>query len=256
MTVILVDLGNTALKWATSDDPEQPHTFVHCGSNTLPEGLIEEWFSLRPSRMVGCMVSSEPLALSMARIFNRANIKWDWLHSEPMFDGEDFRLYNRYENTAQLGSDRWYAAIGAASLYKNQAVIVVHMGTATTVDTVLPCADGQEFVGGMILPGPAMMYKSLVKNTHCRQDGVGKRCDFPNNTRDAISNGILEAHLGVIERACHMVHARGFTPNIVFAGGAAPILAPYITEQHPQAVRKHNLVLRGLSLCAKYMSVD
>lgn len=250
MTVILVDLGNTALKWATSDDPESPRTFVHCGADSLPENLMNDWLTVKPERVVGCMVSSEHLALSMTKFFNRQKISWDWLHSEPVFEGK-IRLFNRYENYHQLGSDRWYAAIGAASLWEGEAVIVVHMGTATTVDTVVPCQGGQEFLGGRILPGPAMMFDSLIKNTKCRPGGIGVRKQFPISTSDAISTGILEAHLGVIDRAVHAVVERGFDPKIVFAGGAAPLLAPYIIEEYPQAVLKHNLVLRGLAMCAR-----
>ncbi len=250
MTIMLVDLGNTALKWATSEDPESPKTFVHCGSETIPEELINDWLSVKPERVVGCMVSSEQLALSMTKFFNRHKISWDWLHSERIFEGKA-KLFNRYDNYQQLGSDRWYAAIGASGLWQNEAVVVVHMGTATTVDTVVPCVDGLEFLGGRILPGPAMMFESLVKNTKCRPGGVGVRKDFPTSTSDAISTGILEAHLGVIDRAVKSVRQKGWEPKIVFAGGAAPLLAPYIIEEYPDAVLKHNLVLRGLAMCAR-----
>lgn len=250
MTVILIDLGNTALKWATLEDAENPHTFVHNGADVLPETLMNEWLDLKPDRVVGCMVSSEHLALSMTRLFNQHHISWDWLHSERVFDGK-VRLFNRYEDYHQLGSDRWYAAIGASGLWPDQAVVAVHMGTATTIDTVLPCKGGMEFVGGRILPGPAMMYDSLVKNTKCRPGGIGRHKDFPANTSDAISTGILEAHLGVIERAVKEVEKRGFASCITLAGGAAPLLAPYIINEYPQAVLKHNLVLRGLAMCAQ-----
>lgn len=245
-----MDLGNTALKWATSDDPENPRTFVHCGADSLPEALMHDWLAVKPERMVGCMVSSEHLALSMTKFFNRYKIDWDWLHSERSFEGP-VRLINRYENYQQLGSDRWYAAIGATGLWPREAVVVIHMGTATTVDTVVPCEDGQEFLGGRILPGPAMMFDSLIKKTKCRPGGIGVRKDFPASTSDAISTGILEAHLGVIDRAVRAVRSKGFEPKIVFAGGAAPLLAPYIIEEYPQAVLKHNLVLRGLAMCAR-----
>ena len=64
MTVLLIDLGNTALKWATLDSPDEPHTYVHGGSDTVPDSLLEVWLRLKPSRVVGCMVSSETLALT------------------------------------------------------------------------------------------------------------------------------------------------------------------------------------------------
>ncbi len=247
VTVLLIDLGNTALKWTTLDKPDEPHTYVHGGSDVVSEALLQEWLSLRPTRVVGCMVSSETLALALTRFFNQHGMAWEWLHSEERFVG-DFTLVNRYENSQQLGSDRWYAAVGAAGLYPGEALLVVHMGTATTVDTILPEGDHLAFLGGRILPGPLMMYESLVQGTRCRPEGVVRIESFPLSTDAAISTGILEAHLGVFERALKAVREKGFEARFVFAGGAAPRYASYIQAAYPQAVLKHNMVLRGLAL--------
>ena len=246
VTVLLLDLGNTALKWTTLDKPEEPQTYVHGGHGTPPDELLRTLSALKPTRVVGCMVSSEMLALSLTKFFNAHGIPWEWLHSEPVFRG-NFELTNGYENCRQLGSDRWFAAIGAASLYPGQSLLVVHMGTATTVDSVVSENGRLVFCGGRILPGPAMMYESLVKGTRCRPNGIGAVEPFPKNTDSAISTGILEAHLGVIEHAMAAMQDKGSDVKIVFAGGAAPLLAPYIRARFPQAVLKHNLVLRGLA---------
>ncbi len=251
VTVLLLDLGNTALKWAPLGDDEEPRTFVHCGADALPEKIFNEWLACAPERVIGCMVSSENLALTLTKFFNQHRISWEWMHSQPLFKGP-FTLRNGYDDFNQLGSDRWYAAIGAASLYPGRALVVVHIGTATTVDAVLPGADGLEFKGGRILPGPAMMYRSLVKNTRCRPGGIGSPAEFPSNTTDAISSGILEAHLGVIDRAMASVRRAGFEGKLIFAGGAAPLLAPYIEREFPGSVLKHNLVLRGLAMFAAH----
>ena len=250
MTVLLVDLGNTALKWATSDRPGDPHTYVHAGSSVISEDLIRTWLSLRPSRVFGCMVSSEALALSLTNFFNRQHVHWEWLQSEKSSNAT-FCLKNGYDNYRQLGSDRWHAAIGAVSLFPNQALIIAQIGTATTVDTVLPDKDGMVFLGGRILAGPSLMISSLIGATQCKYSEPGKQEAFPLNTVDAISTGIIEAHWGLFEHACRAVREKGFEPQIVFAGGAAPILAPYITQAFPDAVQKHNLVLHGLALRAK-----
>ncbi len=253
MTVLLLDLGNTALKWAPLGEAEDPRTFVHCGADALPEEIFKEWLSLKPERVIGCMVSSENLALALTKFFNQHRIAWEWMHSQPVFEGP-FVLRNGYDDYQQLGSDRWYAAIGAASLYPQQALVVVHVGTATTVDTVLPQENAHtlKFMGGRILPGPAMMYQALVDKTRCRPGGIGRHVQFPSNTTDAISNGILEAHLGVIDRALKSVRRAGFEGRLIFAGGAAPLLAPFIQEEFPGAVLKHNLVLRGLGMFAQH----
>ena len=129
MTALLLDLGNTALKWATSDKPEEPHAYVHCGNDVVPDELLHKWLNLKPERVVGCMVSSEKFAFNITRFFNAHGIKWDWLHSERIFQGRGFSVVNKYDNYEQLGSDRWHAVIGAASLYPNRPILVVHIGT-------------------------------------------------------------------------------------------------------------------------------
>ncbi len=250
VTILLVDLGNTALKWSTSEDPGNPHTYVHSGATAVSEELLRTWMDLNPTRVFGCMVSSEALALSLTKFFNRCQINWEWLQSEKTFEGPFF-LENAYSNVHQLGSDRWHAAIGAVSLFPNEALLVAQLGTATTVDTVIPTEKGMQFLGGRILAGPSLMVSALTSATQCRYEKVGESVAFPLNTVDAISTGIIEAHLGVFELARRAIREKGFEPRIVFAGGAAPLMAPYITKAFPNAVQMHNLVLHGLALRAR-----
>ena len=251
MTDLLIDLGNTALKWTVSSFPDDPSTFIHQGRDRLPEDLLDKWLAIKPRKVVGCMVASENLAFYMIKFFNKHGIPWEWLHSEKKYEGA-FTLLNRYDDYSQLGSDRWHAALGAASLVPGEAFLVIHMGTATTVDTVLPQDGKMVFMGGRILPGPSMMFDSLLRGTHCRPGHIGFESECPTNTADAMSTGILEAHLGVVDRAVRFMTRSGFPePKIFFAGGAAPLLAPYIKREYPQAVQQHNLVLRGLALRAQ-----
>ena len=77
------------------------------------------------------------------------------------------------------------------------------------------------------------------------------RSDFPSNTADAIATAVLEAHLGIVDRSLACMCRMGYKePKLLFAGGAAPLFAPYIMQESPQAVIKHNLVLRGLAMRA------
>jgi type III pantothenate kinase len=107
---------------------------------------------------------------------------------------------NGYRNPAQLGCDRFAAAIGAHALVPGQAVIVANCGTATTIDAVT--ADGR-FLGGMILPGLGLMATSLARNTaQLPQIAQGGKLPsgFADNTDDAILSGLLAAQAGAIER--------------------------------------------------------
>ena len=97
-----------------------------------------------------------------------------------------------------------------------------------------------------------MMSEALLTKTRCRPGRIGVKADFPTNTADAITTAVLEAHFGIVDRSLSSLRHLGFDdPCLLFAGGAAPLFAPYIMQEYPQAVIKHNLVLRGLAMRAK-----
>ncbi len=247
---LLVDLGNTALKWATSEDPESPHTIVHGGTHHFIDRLLSSLKDQTFDQVVGCSVASRDLAFSVKHALENAGHSVQWLKAQDRFDGQ-FSLINQYKNPLQLGSDRWHAAIGASYFLPNQPLLVVHVGTATTVDTVYPGEKGQMiFAGGRISPGVGLMRDSLVSGTATLPKADGMYEDIPTDTMNAIVTGILDAQLGLIERGMRMMQKRGFDPTLVLAGGSATLFAPYLLKEFPQSIVKHNLVLRGLALRA------
>jgi len=68
----------------------------------------------------------------------------------------------RYRNAAEVGPDRIANAIAAVYLYPDRNVIIVDLGTATTIDVVRA---GRDYLGGLILPGVRISMEALVKNT-------------------------------------------------------------------------------------------
>ncbi|WP_317203725.1 type III pantothenate kinase, partial [Janthinobacterium sp.] len=152
-------------------------------------------------------------------------------------------LRNGYRDPAQLGCDRFAAAIGARALAPGQDIIVANCGTATTIDAIT--ADGR-FLGGMILPGLGMMGAALARDT-AQLPQIAPRGTTPpifaDNTEAAIRSGCLAAQAGAIERA---IAAHGAVQCIV-SGGAAPAIAPALRAPH-RAVE--NIVLIGLQVAA------
>ena len=139
----------------------------------------------------------------------------------------------------QLGSDRWAALIAAWDLAR-RACMVVNCGTAITIDTL----SGQgEFRGGLILPGPDLMQRSLAGATNQLRPGQGKYAAFPLNTADALLSGAIQACCGAIERQYALLDDD--SAPVVLSGGAAGMLQEHI-KLPLQAV--DNLVLRGLLL--------
>ena len=231
---LLFDLGNTALKWAYLSDPESPHTLVHSGAHHVSEKMVSMLEGMSCGEVFGCSVASRDLRLSLTRAVQAKGFSLHWLHAQDRYEGH-FSLINRYTTPSQLGADRWYAALGATSFLPNQALLVVHVGTATTVDSVYPIDDN-------------VMVFAAGTATLPKADGDYR--EMPTDTMTAIVTGIIDCQLGLIERGMRTLQKMGFEPRLVLAGGAAARFAPYLMKEFPESILKHNLVLRGLALIA------
>ena len=165
---------------------------------------------------------------------------------------------NRYDDVAQLGTDRFAALIGANGIVElaGKAKLVVVTGTAVTVDALTA---GGVFLGGAILPGPDMMRRVLNRETaQLPLSGAGGPSDaFPGNTNNAIAAGISEALAGAVMIGAQRL-ARQTTPpaevGLVVSGGAATglvaALACYAPSLAAAITMREHLVLEGLRLIA------
>ena len=90
----------------------------------------------------------------------------------------------------------------------------------------------------------------LTKGIPSLTDLDGAYDALPRSTRDAVMTGIIDAQVGLILRARSVMRRQGFDPKVLLAGGSAKFIAPYLQEEVPDLIVKHNLVLRGLSALA------
>jgi type III pantothenate kinase len=166
----------------------------------------------------------------------------------------------------QTGPDRLLAAWAASRLH-GSPVIVVDLGTATTVDAV----DGDGFfLGGAILPGLGLAADALAEGTARlpRVDLELPREAIGVDTVGALQSGLVIGHIGAVRELAMRMHEKidrgpSTTPatRVVVTGGhagapwaeaawrqpAAPVL-PAIAD-----VLDPDLVLRGLGLLAEHM---
>ena len=238
--MLLVDAGNTRVKWALAAPDAAPGAWHAQGAvahDRLDE-LAAAWAAAGGvTRALVSNVAGADLAERLAAVLpDGAGVEWF------ASTAERAGLCNGYREPGRLGCDRFAAAIGARALAPGQDLIVATCGTATTVDAV--SADGR-FVGGMILPGLALMASSLARNTaQLPQVAPGALpALFGDNTHDAILAGVLSAQAGAIERA---VAGHRATTCIV-SGGAAPYIAPALKIAH---LVVDNIVLVGLHAAA------
>ena len=133
-------------------------------------------------------------------------------------------------------------------------VIVVDIGTATTLDVV--DAEGA-FVGGAILPGPALAMRSLARGT-AMLPPVPLACRPPRSARTrsraiplACCSGHLGAIGGLLERMQAELGARS-RPRVVLTGGdAAALGSPEWADR-----LEPDLLLRGLGALADLTLTD
>lgn len=261
--LLLVDAGNTSIKWALAGAGDaRLGKWLGSGSCARQDAaqLAVAWREAVAGTVANAAVTrllisnvagGELRALLAAQALDAfgAAAPLHWFSSRPALAG----VRNGYGDPAQLGCDRFAAAIGAHALFPERPLIVVHCGTATTVDALT--ADGH-FLGGMILPGLGLMARSLASNTAQLPQAPPQPVAldrFADNTMDAIASGCIAAQAGAIERALALhrkTQAAGAVQapvQCVLAGGAAAYIAPHLTVP---CERVDNLVLIGLQAVA------
>lgn len=247
--LLLIDAGNTSIKWALAEDGAAPGVWAASGAlahDALARGI---WAGHAISAALISNVAGAALRARLELALPDSLQQTSWFASLPELAG----LKNGYRNPAQLGCDRFAAAIGARALAPGRALIVATCGTATTIDAITP--DGC-FIGGLILPGLALMASSLACNTsQLPQVGAAAgsatiQTGFADNTDDAIINGCLTAQAGAIERACAALEAEWGAVHCMLSGGAASFIAPALSLslQHQLIA---NIVLIGLQVAAR-----
>lgn len=243
MTLLCLDAGNTRLKWGLRGLAELRTDAQWLARGVLALEAIEQLAARltdRPSRILACNVAGPAVAAHIEALAATLAVPLDWFASSPAACG----VANGYDDPARLGADRWAALIGARGLHAGPALVVM-AGTATTIDVLE--ADGR-FRGGLILPGLALMRRTLARNTAGLPEACGHYRAFPTNTDDAIESGLLQATLGAIERMAAGMRRPACADFLcLLSGGAAGSLAPHLDLPCRQV---DALVLEGLARAA------
>jgi len=149
----------------------------------------------------------------------------------------------RIDNPAQVGSDRIVIAVAALKTRK-APLILIDMGTATTVEVIEP---KNRYMGGVIMPGARLSLEALSMRAAqlpaINLDQPGKI--ISKNTVDSMRSGIMYGNAamidGVIDR---MQEELGHTDSAIIAtGGVAPFVIPLCRHK---IELERNLLLEGL----------
>ena len=249
--ILLVDAGNSRLKWALLRDGhfESGGSLDRRGTQTAAL-LRAAWGSLNtpPARVVVASVAGPAFRKSLTGWVSR---QWRVTPEFPVAQAHGFDVCNAYEDAGRLGADRW-AALVAARASAAVPACIVDCGTAIVIDAL--AADGRH-LGGLITPGLGLMRDSLIQRAEEIKEervsaGHGESSLLASDTGNAIIGGCLYAAVAMIDRVVFDLGSElGKGLRTLITGGDAPRIKPLLATR---ARYDPDLVLRGVAVMAGY----
>ena len=247
MSVLLVDIGNSRIKWARLNGERlgkaKAAEYAGWGPRDFADRVIGSRQGLERILVSNVAGDDVRIALDAGALVAGARTP-QLVASQRKACGVTLG----YIDPWRFGVDRMLAMIAAHWRFTGKPVCVVAVGTAMTIDLV--GADGLHR-GGAIIPAPTLMVSSLLDGT----SGIRQRAQggargrgqalFGKSTRAAVEQGARYAAAAAVDRAVNEARAVvGQTPKLVMTGGGAPGLAPLIRSA---ALLVPDLVLEGLA---------
>lgn len=154
-----------------------------------------------------------------------------------------------YRNPLEVGADRIANAIAGIDLFPGENLVIVDLGTATTL-----CAIGKDrsYRGGVILPGLRMSMQALESGTSKLGSVEITRVDtcLGRTTAASIQSGLFYGHLGALQEIVQRIQLEEFQgqhPRVIATGGFASLFDA--SGLFDQVVP--DLVLKGLLAALK-----
>ncbi|HTV86445.1 MAG TPA: type III pantothenate kinase [Dyella sp.] len=241
---LLLDLGNTRLKWALASANGWSARGALAWNDDVPTALASAWRDMpRPARVVGASVVDAAREADVEKIVAGTFARdVTWVRTP----AEACGVRNAYAEPQRLGVDRFLAMV-AAHAAGHAPCVLAGIGTALTLDAL--GADGTH-LGGLIAPGPLLMQQSLLGATaRVRPAQAGAIRDIADNTADAVASGCWLAAAALVERFARRIAEQSSKTavRLLLDGGDADLLLPLLTVPGELAA---DSVLRGLLVWA------
>jgi len=238
---LLIDIGNTRLKWGVSDNAE-----LRCVGALFLSELDRLDEVLMPALgaeatnvgevHVACVAS--PDVLSLVCEWSRRVL--GLVPRVAKVQGVQAGLRVAYRDLSHLGVDRWLSML-AVWTQMRQASVVICAGSAITVDVI---DDSGRHCGGLIVPGIHMMGAALTANTSAIKIAsltLPQKWRLGCDTLPCIENGVAAMLSGMLDSVWASVpgHAQVFV-----AGGDADAVMALLPVS---GEKRENLVMEGLT---------
>ena len=217
---LFIDIGNSAIKWRTSDSKVFSESIENFSITLLNESNIA-WVSA---------VAYPNIIQDMSNHFEMINI----IEPQKKFGS----LTLSYEDPSKLGTDRFVGMLGAIKHFPDKPLLVIDIGSAITFDVIDKNGLHQ---GGIIMPGISALRGSFKKfKTSDLSVGL---IGLANNTDDAWRFGTHAMMVSAINYQIESFQSN-FSNGVVSVCGG---MAKEIKKELPESIEFFdNLVLDGL----------
>jgi len=228
---LTLDIGNTAVKWATFEG----RTPLAFGCWQGGEGTEEQLAAVRKlateaEGVLACASGTVPeLGFTLPLLDNTTPLP----------------ITVDYKTPATLGADRLADACGAAGLHPGAPCLIIDAGTCITVDFIDSHAT---YHGGAIMPGVGMSLRALNRFTAhlplVDPGSVGRAPVLGRSTEECILAGTLGATMLALAGFVALYKGKAPGLRVLLTGGDATLLA---ADNNNGWELVPNLVLAGLN---------
>lgn len=204
-----------------------------------------EAYGVKISDISDCIISSV-----VPPVFNSVRTGvYKIIGKQPMVVGPGLKtgLNIHVDVPSQVGSDRIVIAVAALNEH-NAPLILMDMGTATTIEVVEP---ENIYMGGIIFPGVTVSLDALTSRA-AQLPGIS--LDRPKhvigkNTVDCMRSGMMYGTAAMIDGIIDRIEAElGHSSTLIATGGLAQFITPLCKRKF---ILDRDLLLKGLNIIYK-----
>lgn len=250
MTVLLIDVGNTRIKWGCLVDGRlgQCGNRAHRGRADVAAAAVAK--AIQGERVKFAAIANVAGPGFETRLTEMLTSRFQVKVRIARVGRRKLGVRCGYRDPKRLGVDRWVSVLAARALSAAGA-LVVDVGTTVTVDGV---TSQGEHLGGLIIPGPRLMVTTLGQRTSDIGDVAvapgtllqGQHEFLGRSTAEAVNMGSWFALIGAVEEVLQRLgHTLPPGAPVFVTGGDAQKLLPQLRTK---AELREHLVLEGLAL--------
>ena len=197
-------------------------------------------YHIRRTGIEGCIISSVvPQITNVAKLAAEKILKKEVLVLGP---GVKTGLNIMLDNPGEMGADRVADAVAALTYYP-VPLVIVDMGTATTVSVV---DEKKRYLGGMILPGVRVSLDALTSRAS-QLSGISieePKKLIGKNTVDCMKSGILYGNAAAVDGIIDRIEEElGKKVTAIATGGMSGKIIPHCKRK---IIQDEDLLLKGL----------